>query len=100
MLVIIWLTLLLLACATLHQTLTRRLPAVLGALSGLILFIVVALGALELTVVSGGSVALTESSEPLAFVGLAGIVINVVYLLAAFTNSLPTGSPADRSDMS
>lgn len=99
MLVVIWLTLLFIACACLHQTLTRQLPAVLGALSGLILFIVVALGALELTVVSGGSVALTESSEPLAFVGLAGIVVNIVYLLASFTNSLPSGSPADRSDM-
>lgn len=100
MLVIVWLVLLFIACATLHQTLSRRLPPILGGMFGIILFIVVALGALNLEVVSNGAIAYQQSSEVLSFVGLGGFVVNLVWLFAAFAGSLPTSAPSDRGDIS
>jgi len=99
MLVIIWITLFFINAACMHQTLTRRLPVMLGALLGLILSIVLAFGALDLVVVSGGSVALTDASRGLALLCVGGMVVDIGLLFASFTGQLPTGSPSERSDI-
>lgn len=96
MLVIMWLTLFVVASATLHQTLTRRLPNVLGALLGIILWIVLAFGALDLVVIGMDGVAFTDESQPLAFLCLGGVVVNGVFIFAGFFDWLPVGSPAQR----
>jgi hypothetical protein len=99
MLVLTWLTIFVIACACLHQTLTRRLPAVLGAVFGVLLWAVLAFGALNLAVVDGGGVAFRSSSQVLSYLALGGIVVNFVFAAAAFLDKLPRGSPAERSDI-
>jgi len=99
MLVITWLVIFTIACGNLHQTLVRRLPAVLGGMFGILLFAVLAFGALNLEAVSGGSIAYSSESQVLSFLSLGGIAINFIFTVAAIVGELPTGSPADRSDI-
>lgn len=99
MLVIMWLTLFVVASACLHQTLTQRLPTILGAFLGIILWIVLALGALNLVVIGTDGIAFTDASQPLAYLCLGGVVVNGVFLFADFTDQLPSGLPSDRGDL-
>jgi len=99
LLVITWLTIFVIACACLHQTLTRRLPAVLGAVFGVLLWAVLAFGALNLAVVDGGGIAFRDASQVLSFLSLGGIVVNFVFAGAAFLDKLPRGAPSERRDI-
>jgi len=99
MLVIMWLTIFVVAAATLHQTLTRNLPPLLGAMLGIILWIVLGFGALDLVVIGTDGVAYTDASQPLAYLAIGGIVINAVFAFSGFIGWLPSGSPSQRGEI-
>lgn len=94
MLVIMWLTMFVVASATLFVTLSRSIPVILGATFGLILWIVLGFGALDLVVIGQDGVAFTDASQPLAFLCLGGAVVNLVLVFAAAFDQLPTRASA------
>jgi len=69
------------------------MPPTIGAMIGIIMFVLVAFGALNLEIATGCCVYERDPNQPLAFLGLAGIAINVVYLFADATGQLPKRSP-------
>jgi hypothetical protein len=69
------------------------LPPTLGAMIGIIMFVLVAFGALNLEIATGCCVYERDPNQPLAFLGLAGAVVNLVFLLADATGQLPERSP-------
>jgi hypothetical protein len=99
MLLMIWITLFAIAAVTTGLTISRRLPGVIGALGAILLWVVVAFGALQLEVVSGGSIIMRDPNQPLAFLGLAGIVLNLIFALADATNQLPDSGPTAGREM-
>jgi len=99
MLVTIWITLFVVGSIQTGLVLHRRLPAVLGALAGILVWLVCAFGALNLEVASGGAIIYGEAFEPLSFLALAGVVINLVYLFADATDQLPDGTTGPRGEL-
>jgi len=99
MLLAIWLLLFGTAALTTGLTIRQRLPAVIGSLAGLLLWVVVGLGALNLEVATGGAIIQRSANQPLAFLGLAGIVLNLVFAFADATGQLPDGSTGKRGDV-
>jgi hypothetical protein len=99
MLVIIWTTLFVIGSVQTGLVLQQRLPAVLGSILGMAVWLVVALGALNLEVASGGSIIYNQAVQPLAYLGLAPLVVNAVYLFADATGQLPTGRTDPEGDI-
>lgn len=87
-----------LAAITTGLTITRRLPAVIGAMAGIAMFIIVGFGALNLEVATSCCI-YTQTNQPLAFLGLGGTVTNLVYLFADATGQIPDGGPTSGEEM-
>jgi hypothetical protein len=90
MLVNAWITVTVLAVITVFFTITRRIDGVIGGFASFGLGALSAYGALSLSAVEGGSEKLVSSPE-LAIIGLAIIVIGVVYLFDDVVSSLDLG---------
>lgn len=90
MLIQTWLIVTAAGIVTTGLVITRRLPAVIGALAGIIMLVIAAFGALNLEVATSCCVYERDPNQPLAFLALGGVVVNVVFLLADATGQLPT----------
>jgi hypothetical protein len=99
MLAIIWITLFTIGAAQIGLLLQQRLPAVLGSILGMALWLVVALGALNLQVVSGGTLAFEQAVQPLAYLALAPLLVNGIFLFADATGQLPTGETGPEAEI-
>jgi hypothetical protein len=98
MLLLTWLLVFGLAATTTGLTITKRLPAVIGSLAAVAMFVVVAFGALNLEVATGGTV-ITRTNQPLAFLALGGAVVNMVFVFADATGQIPDGGPTSGEEM-
>jgi hypothetical protein len=81
-------------------TITQRLPAVIGALFGIALLTVAAFGALNIEIATSCCIYQRDANQPLAFLGLAGVVVNLVFLFADATGQIPDGGPTSGEEMS
>lgn len=96
MLVITWIAIMLVASAETYFLLTDRLPAVVGPMIGLFLGFTAAYGALGLQI-NDASAGVTGAGEPaLAFLGVAVVVLNMVYLFSDGVATLPSGITGGR----
>jgi hypothetical protein len=98
MLLLAWAVVFTLGATTTGLTISKRLPAVIGSLGAMLMFVVVAFGALNLEVATGGSV-ITRTNQPLAFLGLAGAVVNMIFVFADATGQIPDGGPTSGEEM-
>jgi len=90
MLVNAWITVTVLAAIIAFLTVTGTLDTMIGAFGSLIMGSLSAYGALSLSAVEGGTEKLVASPE-LAIVGLAIVVVGVVYLFDGAVQSLDLG---------
>jgi hypothetical protein len=91
MIFIVWITLFTIGSVQIGLLLMDRLPAVMGSILGMALWLVVALGGLNLEHINGSNLVANGANELLVFLALAPLLVNVIYLFADATNQLPTG---------
>lgn len=90
MLINAWITVTVLAAIIAFFTVTGTLDRIIGALGSVIMGSLSAYGALSLSAVEGGTEKLVSAPE-LAIVGLAIVVVGVVYLFDGAVQSLDLG---------
>jgi len=90
MLINAWITVTVLGVIIAFLTVTGTLDTIIGALGSVIMGSLSAYGAMSLSAIEGGSEKLVSSPE-LAIVGLAIVVVGVVYLFDGAVQSLDLG---------
>jgi len=90
MLINAWITVTVIAAIVAFLTVTGTLDTIIGAFGSVIMGSLSAYGAMSLSAVEGGSEKLVSSPE-LAIVGLAIVVVGVVYLFEGAVQTLDLG---------
>jgi cytochrome c-type biogenesis protein CcmE len=99
MLIQAWVLVFGLASVSTGLTITKRLPAVIGALAAVAMFVTVGLGALNLEVVTSSGSIVSRTNQPLAYLALGGVVVNFVFLFADATGQIPDGGPTSGEEL-